>query len=174
MADLPRERDLIYNKKYVTQAIFVTYLKLLAEALCQRLSSLRQWAGFVASVAVKPLFGRWKQPAINLAAEPAGRLSRPIGGQQGRRQQRIAQHHPPVIVDQQDPRGEGVGVRERFAAADPASQRLKRFHEFQIGTRGAMQRPALAEQTPAAVILGGDFQTDRGGRFLRDRDTGRG
>ena len=31
------------------------------------------------------------------------------------------------------------------------------------------QRPAFAEQAPAAVVLGGDFQADRGGGFLRHR-----
>ena len=48
-------------------------------------------------------------------------------------------------------------------------QRLERFHEFQIGIRGALERPTRAEQSPSAVVFGGDFQPDRAGRFLRDR-----
>ena len=99
-------------------------------------------------MAVKPLFGRGKQPAIDFAAELSRRPSRPVRRQQRRRQQRIAQHDPAVIMDQQNPRGEGVGVRQPLAPADPAAQRLEGFHEFQIGVGGAIERPALAQQPP--------------------------
>src|ERR1700737_1873430 len=73
-------------------------------------------------------------------------------------------------MDQQNPRRESVNVREGFATADPAPQRFEGLHEFQIGIGGAMQRPALAEQTPAAVVLGRDFQPDRACGFLGDRN----
>src|SRR5260370_26425868 len=73
------------------------------------------------------------------------------------------------MMNQQDARGEGLAVRERLAAADPAAQRLKGFHELLIGIRGAIERPALAEQTPAGLVLGGNFETERGCCFLRDR-----
>src|SRR5258708_17885779 len=73
------------------------------------------------------------------------------------------------MMDQQNPRGESVGVRKRLAAADPAAQRLKGFHELLVGIRGAIERPALAEQTPAGLVLGGNFETDRARGFLRDR-----
>ena len=76
--------------------------------------------------------------AIDLAAERAGGPARPVRRQQRRRQQRVAQHHPAVMVDQQDPRGEGVDIRQPFAAADPAPQRLEGFHELQIGVGGAI------------------------------------
>ncbi len=132
-----------------------------------------QRAVFIQALAVQPLFGRGQQPAIDLAAELAGGPARPIRGQQSRRQQRIPQHHPPVIMDQQDPRGERVAVRQPLAPADPAAQRLEGLHEFQIGIRRAIERPARAEQAPAAVVLGGNFQPDRAGCFLRDRNARR-
>src|ERR1700692_501010 len=79
------------------------------------------------------------------------------------------------MVDQQDARGEGVGLGELLAAADPTAQRLEGFHEFLISIRGAVERPAFAEQTPATIILGGNFQADRacglfGNRYARWRD----
>jgi len=106
---------------------------------------------------VKPLFRRGKQPAINLAAELSRRPPRPVPRQQRRRQQRVAQHDAAVMMDQQDPRGEGIGLGERLAAPDRSAQRLEGFHEFQVGVGSALQRPALAEQAAAAVVLGGDF-----------------
>src|SRR5258708_17368473 len=79
------------------------------------------------------------------------------------------------MVDQQDARGEGVGVRKLRAAADPAAQRLEGFHELLIGIRRTLKRPAFAEQTPSAVVLGGDFEADRacglfGNWYARWRD----
>src|SRR5258706_3588436 len=85
----------------------------------------------------------------------------------------MAKPHPPVVVDQQDPRGERVGVRKPLAPADPAPQRLKRFHELQVSVRGAIERPALTEQAPAAVVLGGNLQTDRARSLFRNRHAGR-
>ena len=118
-------------------------------------------------MAVKPLFGRGKQRAIDLAAQRSGRPARPVRRQQRRRQQRIAQHDAAVMVDQEDARGEGVGLGQPFAADDPAAQRLEGLHELLIGVGGAIERPAFAEQAPPAVVLGRDFETDGAGGFLR-------
>ena len=95
---------------------------------------------------VKPLFGRAKQSPIDLAADLSSRPARPILRQQRRRQQGVAQHHAAIMVDQEDPRGEGIGITELPAAIDPATQRLEGLHEFEIGIGGAIKRPARAEQ----------------------------
>src|SRR5579883_3365728 len=95
------------------------------EAVHQHLAGLRQGAALVRSVLVKPLFRRGKQRAIDLCAEFPRGPPRPVLRQQRRRQQRIAQHHAAVIVDQKDPRDEGVDVVELFAPTDPIAQRRK-------------------------------------------------
>src|SRR6476646_8662202 len=146
MADLPEACwELIYHKKYVMQYISVTHLRP-GEPMRQLLLSLGQHAVLVAGVAVKPLFRRRKQPAIDLAAEFPGRAARPVAWQQRARQQGIAQHHATVMVDQKDSRRESLRVGERGAASDPAVQRLEGLHEFLVGVGGAVKRPALAEQ----------------------------
>jgi hypothetical protein len=73
------------------------------------------------------------------------------------------------MVDQQDARGEGIGLGHSLAADDPAVQRLEGFHELLIGIRSAMQRPAFAEQAPSAVVFGRDFEANGAGGFLRHR-----
>src|SRR5258707_11174138 len=74
-------------------------------------------------------------------------------------------------MDQQDARGKTVGVRQGFAVVDPAAQWLKRLHELEIGIRGAIERPAFAEQPPPAVVLGRDFEPDCARGLLRHWNT---
>ena len=93
------------------QYISVTHLHP-GEPARQLLLGLGQHAVLVAGVAVKPLFRRRKQPAIDLAAELPGRAARPVAGNSALGSKRIAQHHATVMVDQQDSRGESLGVGE--------------------------------------------------------------
>ncbi|OIQ66408.1 hypothetical protein GALL_520220 [mine drainage metagenome] len=76
-------------------------------------------------------------------------------------------------MDQQNPRGERIQLRQPRTPADPAPQRFESFHEFQIGVRGAIERPAFAKQAPAAVVLGGYFEPDRRCCLFRNRDARR-
>src|SRR6266581_1498563 len=109
--------ELIYIKNVRQASITVTCLCPVKPAR-QRPVRPRQRPVFVAGAGVKPLFRRRKQPAIDLAAERSRRPARPVPRQQRRRQQRVAQHDAAVMVDQEDPRGEGVGIAESLAAAD--------------------------------------------------------
>src|ERR1700730_15682460 len=77
MADLRGGDPLTYNKICETQVISVTYLRI-TEPAPQLCAVFGQSSALVAPVAVEPLFGRRKQPAINFAAEPARRPARPI------------------------------------------------------------------------------------------------
>src|SRR3954467_5995218 len=109
----------------------------------------------VTAMTVQPLLGTRQQRAIDRSAELTGGAARPIAGEQSGRQQRIAQHHAAVRMDQQDPRGECLAVRQCAVFAHALSQRLKAFHELQIAVGGSLERPALAQQTPPARILSG-------------------
>src|SRR5436305_6076676 len=104
MAGLHGAEILTYNKINNTQAVFVTYL-LGLKSPPKFLPGRGQRAGFVAALLVEPSLGWLEQAPKNLAAELAGRPSRPILRQQRRRRQRIAQHHPAVVMDQQDAGG---------------------------------------------------------------------
>src|SRR5882724_1447926 len=142
MADLPWNCwEITYNKNLDMQYISVTYLRI-AETPRKFRARLGQRAVFVGRMAVKPLLGRRKQPAIDLAAERARGPARPVRRQQRGRQQRVAQHDAAVMVDHKDSGGEGLGIRQPLAATDPTSQRLEGFHEFLIGICGALERPA--------------------------------
>src|SRR6516162_4318492 len=157
----------IYHNLYRTRNFCNISLPL--EPVRQHRRSLRQAAGLVRSVMVKPLFGRRKQCAIDVAAEFSRRPARPILRQQFRRQERIAQHHTAVVMDQKDPRDEGIDIGQWFAAADPVAQWRKHVHEFQIRVGRAIEWPALAQKPPSALVLGRDLQTDRTRSFLRDK-----
>src|SRR3954447_12707978 len=109
MGRSPWRQDSTYNKKNIIQDNFVTYF-LVLKPPPKLLPRGRQRARFVRTIVVEPSLGWLEQPLKNLAAQPAGRPARPIPGQQRGRQQRISQHHPAVVMDQQDARGEGVGV----------------------------------------------------------------
>ena len=77
------------------------------------------------------------------------------------------------MMDQQDSGGEGIGLGERVGTLAPGAQRRKRSHELLVGAGSAVERPALPQQPPAAVVLGRDLQPDRAGGLLRDRHTRR-
>src|SRR5579871_6789367 len=138
------------------------------EPVCQHFARLRQGAALVRSMLIKPLLGWGKQRAIDLAAELSRRSPRPIRRQQFRRQQRIAQHHAAIVMDQKNARDEGIEIAELLAGANPVAQGCKRLHEFQVRIGGAFERPALAQEPPPAVVLGRDFEPDRARGFRRD------
>src|SRR5256885_7434019 len=129
------------------QYIFVTYPSV-AEPPRKLLSGRRKRAILIAGITVKPLFGRGKNAAIDVAGQFPRGPAWPVPRQQRRRQQGIAQNDAAVLVDQQDARGKGFDVGE-LVARHPASQRLKALHEAAIGLRGALERPAFAEQPPS-------------------------
>src|SRR5207253_7846299 len=98
-----------YNIKYGIQDNNVTYLRVL-DPLAKFHAGRREGPGFARAVAVEPLFGCREKASVDFPAELTGRSSRPVPGQQYDRQQRIVQHHPPVMMDHQDPSRERVGI----------------------------------------------------------------
>ena len=73
----------------------------------------------------------------------------------------------------QDARRERVGVGQRRSLPDRLAQRFEGRDEFVVGLGHPIERPALAQQPPAAVVLCRHLQPDRTRGLLRHHDARR-
>ena len=94
-----------------------------------------------------------ENPRINVAAQGGSLHSRPIGAQQLRRQQRIAQMQPPVLVNQQCAHQEAV-LRDKIVTLKFGLHAGKTRGEALIPQPQVIEIPSQLDQALRRVVLG--------------------
>src|SRR5262249_8203671 len=90
---------------------------------------------------VEPTLGGRRGGGVERGAKLARRHSRPGRGQQLERQRGIAQDDATVLVDEQDPRNEGVDLRDRHRPIERGFERSEQSEKTRVGGGRPLERP---------------------------------
>src|ERR1700730_18292054 len=99
-------------------------------------------------------FGAREYTRIDIPAQRRGLRSRPIGTQQPRRQQRIAQMQAAVFMDQERAHDEGCLMIESAQVVERRQHPLETMHEALVSTPKIVEVPAQAHEALRSVAVG--------------------